>query len=153
MSGFEDLIACTGQWRGTYHLWETPGTDADRSPSSATVLPVVKGKFVRFDYTWVWEKEIQEGSLLIGYEVQTGLVTAVWADSWHNGNKFMICHGEVRAEAIDMLGSYPAPSGPDWGWRTIIETEGSDSLHLRMYNIPPEGQEALAVDVRYMRVE
>ncbi len=152
MSGLQDLIACTGQWKGNYQLWLMPETDANQSPSAATVLPVVKGKFARLDYTWMWEGELQEGSLLIGYETQTGSVTAVWIDAWHNGNKFMICHGKMRDGAIDVLGSYPAPSGPDWGWRTVIKPGGPDSLRLTMYNVTPEGKEALAVDVRYTPV-
>jgi hypothetical protein len=152
MRGLEDLIACTGQWKGSYQLWLSPGADANVSPSAATVLPVVKGKFVRFDYTWMWEGELQEGSLLIGYEAGSGSVTAVWIDGWHNGNRFMICHGKIRGDAIDVLGSYPAPSGPDWGWRTVIMPGGPDSLHMTMYNITPEAKEALAVDVRYTPV-
>jgi len=43
-------------------------------------------------------------------------------------------------------GSYAAPPGPDWGWRTVIEIPDDDSFRMVMYNVSPEGKEELAVN-------
>lgn len=54
--------------------------------------------------------------------------------------------GEVAVE-----GSYPAPPGPDWGWRITLEQPSADALLMRMYNITPDGTAALAVEASYSR--
>jgi hypothetical protein len=53
---------------------------------------------------------------------------------------------------IDVLGHFPAPPGPDWGWRTVIEASGDDAFRLAMYTIEPEGgEETLGFENRYTR--
>jgi hypothetical protein len=56
-------------------------------------------------------------------------------------------------DSIDVRGSYAAPPGPNWGWRTVIETPDDDSLRIVMYNVSPEGKEDLAVDAVYRRAD
>jgi hypothetical protein len=63
---------------------------------------------------------------------------------------FMICRGAVTSSgAVNLRGSYAAGSGPDWGWRTVIEPTGRRSFRMLMYNIAPASDEVLAVDARY----
>jgi hypothetical protein len=69
------------------------------------------------------------------------------------GDKVMACRGAVsnRGE-ISVLGSYAAPTGPDWGWRIVITPDEGQSLRIVMFNISPDGQEELAVETDYTRV-
>ena len=107
---------------------------------------------VEVKYTWADEGQPQEGLLLIGYETKRELATAIWADSWHMGEKVMSCQGELDENGIvDVRGHYPAPTGPDWGWRIVIAFEKDRELIMTMYNIAPDGQEALAVKAVYAR--
>jgi hypothetical protein len=147
----DQLIHLTGNWQATYRLWLSP-TDAPlESHSSAILSPMVNGKMVCIEYNWTFNGNMVEGELFIGYELQSQQVTVVWVDSWHNGDRFMVCQGEVRPDgAISVLGSSPAPSGPDWGWRSVI-APGDDQFILRMYNIPQGGAELLAVEAVYTR--
>lgn len=76
----------------------------------------------------------------------------VWIDSWHTGGQFMTFRGEARPEgSISALGSYSAPPGPDWGWRIVLAGQSDGEIRIRMYNISPEGDEALAVEAEYSR--
>jgi hypothetical protein len=145
------MLHLTGNWQATYRLWMSPEAAPAESLSSAILSPMVNGKMVCIEYNWTFNGGMEEGELFIGYEPQSQQVTVVWVDSWHNGDRFMICHGGVRRDgAISVLGSYPAPTGPDWGWRTVIEP-GDDQFILRMYNIPPGGEDLLAVEAIYTR--
>ena len=64
----------------------------------------------------------------------------------------MVCAGSMDDDGvIDVRGSYAVPPGPDWGWRTVIEPAGKDSLEIVMYNISPGGEETLAFRNRYER--
>lgn len=137
-----------GRWKGTMALYLTgpPGPDSV-SDSALEVTPVAKDKFLSFAYTWTFEEADQEGLLLVGGG--GGKATSAWVDSFHMSEAIMACQGSVGADgSVDLLGSYQAPPGPDWGWRTTIESNG-ESLLVTMHNITPDGAETLAVRGAY----
>jgi hypothetical protein len=144
------LAAQAGAWSGTNRLRD-PGNDiAHDSASRAVVTPLLAGSFVRIDYTWEYRGKPQEGSLLIGCEADTETITAAWIDSWHYGDRIMLCRGRAGApEAIAVMGSYAAPPGPDWGWKIAIDT--SAGLRIVMHNVTPDGVEELAVEADYRK--
>ena len=148
MNALDCLIACTGNWRGTNTLQDPNTGKPEESPATAAVTPILDGRFVRLDYTWGHQGEPQAGSFLIGFEKQSDAVTAHWIDSWHNGDRVMVCEGpRPNGPAIEVRGTYPAPPGPDWGWRTEITPDGERSLRLVMFNVWPDGErEELAME-------
>jgi hypothetical protein len=152
MNGLEPLINLAGAWKSTYKLFLSPTHPAQESASRASVRSIAAGRFVQIDYTWAHEGKPHAGSIIIGHQAKDALVTAHWVDSFHNSDKVMACTGSAKpGGAIDVYGTYEAPPGPNWGWRTTIEPRGRSSFRMRMYNISPEGQEDLAVDASYVR--
>jgi hypothetical protein len=152
MSALLALIACTGTWQGTNVLQDPETNLPEESSASALVTPVLGGRFVRVDYTWGYRGTPQAGSLLIGYDAKASIVSAYWIDAWHNGDKGMLCQGAFATNGeITVRGSYAAPPGPDWGWRTVITPNGGTALRIVMYNIWPDGKAELAVEANYAR--
>ena len=152
MSALEKLAACAGNWAGTNRLHDPTTNAPDDSKSTAVVTPLLAGKFVRFDYTWTYNGDPQEGSLLIGYDSVPALVTAHWIDTWHMGERVMACTGTAEGDGtIDVQGSYAAPPGPDWGWRIELRPGADDTLQLVMHNIHPDGGAMVAVEAEYRR--
>jgi hypothetical protein len=153
MSVLEKFMAYTGSWRGNNRLQDPNTNTPEDSLATATVIPVLGGRFVRLDYTWEYQGQPQAGSLLIGYEAEAEVVTAHWIDTWHMGDKVMACRGTPGSNGeISVQGSYAVPPGPDWGWRTIIRPQENQSLQIIMFNIWPDGREELAVETDYTRV-
>jgi hypothetical protein len=152
MDAISRLIDLTGRWKGTYRLTVDPNDPPRGSESTAIVAPISGGRFARLDYAWEFEGNPQEGSILFGSDRERGVVTALWVDSWHMSDKVMSCEG-VAGASLDLLGSYAAPPGTDWGWRTVIDTPEPDSFRMVMYNISPAGKEDLAVDAVYRRAD
>lgn len=153
MSALEPLIACAGTWRGTNTLQDPNTNLPDDSPSTATVTPLLGGRFVRIDYTWSYQDTPHDGSMLIGNYVKGRTITVHWVDSMHMGQKVMACEGPAPEDGptLSVRGSYTAPPGPDWGWRIDITPE-ADKLRITMFNIWPEGApEDLAVQAVYSR--
>lgn len=152
MASLDELLKCAGEWRGTNRLYLSPDCPADESASRVTVTPLLGGRLVRVAQWWSREGAEQEGSLLIGHDPKTGIATGHWIDTFHMGRKVMACTGSVGEDgAVDLRGSYAAPPGPDWGWRITIGRGAEGGLEIVMYNIDPEGNEALAVRATHER--
>ena len=152
MSMLEKLMSYTGSWRGNNRLHDPTTNAPEDSPATATITSVLGGRFIRLDYTWAYQGNPQAGSLLIGYETEADVVTAHWIDTWHMGDKVMACRGAISDSGeLSVLGSYAAPPGPDWGWRTIITPREGQRLRMVMVNISLDGQEYLAVEADYSR--
>ena len=64
----------------------------------------------------------------------------------------MVSEGHQNGNgAIKMKGFYAVPEHPDWGWLTIIQPENENSFKIIMYNVSPEGEEDLAVEIELKR--
>jgi hypothetical protein len=151
MSVSTSLASLAGEWKGVNRLYFPPDSIFE-SDSKATISLRISGQFLGLAYTWKFEDKPQEGLLIIGCDIKTNAVQAVWTDSWHLSHKFMLCDGTSDGNGkIDVKGFYSVPDHPDWGWRTVIEP-GPDKFKYTMYNVTPGGEESLAVDTEFARV-
>lgn len=142
------LLAARGLWRGTTRL--TLGPDADVSPTEASIMPAIGGRFWRLAYTWTRDGQPQEGELLVGYQPQADVATVHFVDTFHTGHSVMACTGTVGDDGVvAVVGSFAAPSGPDWGWRIAIAPVGRESLRVLMHAVSPEGEVSEAVEADY----
>lgn len=152
MSALNEIINLNGRWQGTKHLWLSPDAPVRKSQSTAQIRNTAQEQFTEILYTWADEGQPQEGRLILGQESQQQVVNAVWFDTWHMREQFMICEGRVDDQGgVNIQGTYAAPPGPDWGWQIIIKPKDQDQLGLRMFNITPAGEKMLAVEINYSR--
>jgi hypothetical protein len=148
--GINDLI---GKWQGTNHLWLSPEEPVRTSESSAEIRTTAQGQFNEIRYNWAYEGQLQEGRLILGQAAGQKIVQAVWFDTWHMRDLFMVCEGGVQDDGtVPVQGTYAAPPGPDWGWQMTIEPKDKDLFRFLMHNISPEGEKMLAVEVTYSRL-
>jgi hypothetical protein len=154
MSVPEILEKLVGKWRGVNRLHTTwiPENPRRESASIATIGLTARGRFLKIEYDWTFDEAVQEGLLLIGDEKDTDLIKAFWIDSWHLSDKFMVSEGFRETNgSISLKGFYSVPDYPDWGWRTVIEPERDNVFKIIMYNVSPEGEETLAVEMELER--
>lgn len=146
----QSLLRHAGVWHGINRLYLDPNGPPDESDSRLVITPLLGDRFVRIDQTWSWQGKPQEGSMLVGFDSDVRQASLHWIDTFHLGRKVMACTGAPgQSELLDVLGSYSAPPGPDWGWRITIELNGQDKLQIRMFNIEPDGKPQLAVHASY----
>src|SRR5688572_25484252 len=148
MNAFDKLAACAGTWKGLSTLHDPHSGSLLDSSSTLTVTPILLGRFLRVAYTWDYHGAPQEGEFIIGIQSDPDNLTSHWIDTWHMSEKGMVCSGKAGEDDLTLPGSYPAPPGPDWGWNTVIRPAEYE-LKVVMYNVPPGGSEALAVEASY----
>lgn len=130
---------------GTAQLWRSwvsPEPTASKSTLDVHLDP--EGRLTALEYTWEVDGAEQRGQL----SVQRGEgpeVGVEWKDTWHAGDG-MTFKG-TQGEVLDVLGSYPAPPGPDWGWRIVIRR--TPHWEVVMDNITPEGHADRAFQLSY----
>lgn len=154
MSVPELLEKLTGRWTGINRLHTSwiPENPVRESRTAARIELTARGRFLKIEYDWKFEKSVQEGLILIGDEQDSESVKAFWIDSWHLSDKFMVSEGARAAGArISLKGFYAVPDHPDWGWRTDIEPDGDNVFRITMYNVSPEGEEVLGVEMEFKR--
>jgi hypothetical protein len=148
MTTLDPLRALPARLAGPYALILDPAQPAHGSRSAATVRTLAGGRFVQIDYRWSLEGKPQSGSMIVGGNAADA--TMHWVDSFHQSTKVMDCRGTIRkGGVVDVRGTYAAPPGPDWGWRTVLAPRRG-GLHLAMYNVWPDGREDLAVDASWV---
>ena len=150
MSIPDGLRALEGDWTGSNKLWFTPTDPARLSQTTASVRTAAQGRFFTMGYTWADEGKPQDGLLTLGIDPATQTIAASWLDSFHMSHAIMTCSGPAGGE-VSVKGTYSVPGYPDWGWRISVDPETADAFTLRMFNISPEGEEALAVEASYRR--
>lgn len=141
MGVVESLGNLVGDWTGVSGMRFMP-SDAFTESSSTARVSITAGSLVTVTYTWSNDDGPQDGMLLIGDGSAPHEAAAVWVDSFHQSPKWMALQGVISSEGVGLEGVYPAPPGPDWGWR--IHVGGIDEFTITMVNIP-EGDAAYEV--------
>lgn len=144
------LAAMAGDWEGPFRLWFEPGKPAEESVQRGRIRLAGGGRFLLHEYEGSCGGEPFEGVALWGYHLDADAFECAWAESFGTGTSIMFSTGPVQDGRFGALGSY-AGDGERWGWRTELSQRDADHLDVRMFNIAPGGQEALAVEVNYAR--
>lgn len=132
MSVVDHLTPLLGRWQGTNRFRLMPTDDYQTSTATATI-GVTAARFVSVAYTWSDGDAPQDGLLLLGGDADDA--QAVWVDSFHTGPTWMTFSGEVGDDGEVLLrGSYPAESGPDWGWHIHVRPHDTT---ITMHNLVP----------------
>ena len=128
------------KWKGNSELWLDPeGNEASLSECSLEV------NSTGITYMWSYEGEVKTGAMMFMQE------EASWVDSWHQSEQVKCDYVSQMSGLVTVEYSYPAPPGPDWGWRIKLSQRPDDSLVLQMTNITPWGEEGRAVRMTFLK--
>ena len=145
------LAALAGRWTGDNALWLNPDAEPRRSAAAAEIAVEAEGQSLSVRYEWEDRGAPQSGILLMVSDAKSDALAASWTDSWHFSHQLMECRGTSSDVSASVHGRYAAPPGDDWGWRLALGATAMDECALRMYNVSPDGDEQLAVEMHFTR--
>lgn len=147
---FEEL---NGLFYGKQKIWMEPGEAVFESPIAAEVENKKNKQAITISYTWRYNNETVKGSFLIEPKNERNY-SCIWEDTWHNKNTAMLLEGQLQGSKIfSFVGSYGTKDNTLWGWKIKIVPGNTGIFTIYMYNISPDGQEMLAVDIFLYKVK
>ena len=128
-----------GHFAGTYRLWFMPGTPAHVSEGTLVVAAD------RVSVRWAHEGALQEGELVLSGPAPA--CRGDFTDSFHAASG-LVLNGHSQGSSLRLFTTYSAGDGsPAWGWRIVLDWYEPDHFSFRMFNVLPDGQDTLAVDL------
>ncbi|MHA1111567.1 MAG: DUF1579 family protein [Promethearchaeota archaeon] len=143
-----------GNWEGTAITYFKPDELGDKSQIKGTIIEVLDGLFLLHEYEGTLMKNKMLGLAIYGYNKNKKQFEIAWVDNQHMGPEIMFSKARNTDNKFSVLGHYTGADENDvWGWRTILEHIDPDNLVIQHFNITPDGQEYLGVDIDYKRVK
>jgi len=142
----EFIEPIAGSFVGINRLRLMPDDDYTESAATSSIR-VVAGHCAAVEYTWFDGDAQQDGLLVVQGPLDA--LSAVWMDSWHSASSWLSLAGSEQEGILVLKGSYPAESGPDWGWHIHVEAAGGRGARMTMHNVVPghEPYQVVALDL------
>ena len=141
-----------GSWEGTCQTWFEPEKLADESIIKGEISPLLDGRFIRHAYEGQMRGKPRHGEETIAWNSVDLRFEVAWVDDFHMSYAILFSEGEATPHGFSVKGKYDTgPDEPPWGWRTVYELINNDHVTITAYNITPDGEEAKAVETKYVR--
>ncbi len=147
---FRNLI---GKWSGICKTWFEPDKLSDESIVHGEFTFVLGSSFLRHVYSGEIQGKPRNGEELIALNSVTEQYEVNWIDDFHMNYAMLFSQGPATPTGFSVTGEYGVElNQPKWGWRTQYDLQNRDSLTITSYNISPDGEESIALEVKYKRV-
>jgi hypothetical protein len=139
-----------GEW--TFKNKSFMGGTETVSDGTAHCEMAMGGRYLHATHKSVMEGMPFEGYGITGFDRVNGEYFNVWFDNMGTG--YMEAHGAAleKGKGFELTGLWDDPIMGEMDFRMRTEIHGDDSYTFRMYMSPADGDEELAMEIKYTRV-
>jgi len=144
------LTQHAGMWAGTNRFRLMPDDPPAAADATAQLTLGAGGNVAVLAYTWTHPDDgAQDGLLVLGPDEASGMVLAVWGDSWHQKPAAKQLSGATDGETVTVRYAY----AEGWEWRITLTADRPDTLRWRMENVVPPSASGTAEAVTYWAMD
>jgi hypothetical protein len=141
-----------GKWTARVMYWPAPGAPAEESVGTATMTPILGGRFLQEMFEGTAMEQPFHGMGISGYDNVMQKHTGIWLDSMGTG----IMHSEGTCESnCSIIKARAESSDPMSGERKVMNSitriVSDKEIVLEMFETGPDGKEFKSMEIVYTR--
>jgi hypothetical protein len=148
------LADAVGEWTVVAKIWMAPDAPPTVTPGTATVRPILGGRYFRMDYESTFLGKPFQGIGIDGYDKVVGQHFGTWIDGMstgifhhtgqcEDGGKRTVTEGEM----LDAMTGQPSKM------RSVVQMNDDGTMTFTSYNIAADGSETIGMEMTYTRVK
>lgn len=148
----ERMLAEVGAWEAEMTFWETPDAEAQTSPASSTLKPILNGLFVQENFRGAFWGQPFQGLGLQGYDNAADMHVSLWLDSMSSGVYRAVGECSDECRVIEWVGSGTDPiDGSPLPSRMRTTVVSDDEMMMEMWGPDHDGEFFKMMEIRYTR--
>jgi hypothetical protein len=148
----QKLVARTGEWDLAVKFWMVPGAPEQASTATATIEPILGGRFLRERVTGEMIGQPFNGEGILGYDNAAKQYVSTWIDSWSTGILESRGTSPDGGKTIEMTGTSTDPeSGKPKTSRMVSTMPDGRTMKFESFNQGPDGKEFKSMEIIYTR--
>jgi len=141
-----------GKWKASVQSWFAPGAPPNVSEATASIAPIMDGRFMLEQVNGAWGDMPFEGMSIAGYNNLEKRYETVWCDNMGTG--LMMYHGQYdstkdaivsHTEFLDPMTNKMKKS------RTVARWASPDKMVFESFTAGPDGKEFREMEIVYTR--
>ena len=148
------LADTVGEWTVAAKIWMAPGAPPTEATGTATVKPILGGRYFRMDYDSEFMGMPFQGIGTDGYDNVAGQHVGTWVDNMSTGILSYAGQCEDGGKRTVTLGEMLDPmTGQLAKMRSVVQMHDDGTMSFTSYNIAADGTESKGMEMTYTRVK
>ena len=148
----KQLGALAGTWMAEVKSWMAPGQPPMTAKGSATITPILGGRYIREDFSGEFMQMPFTGMGLTGYDNIAKKYVASWVDNMGTGILRLTGTFDASANTYMYTGKQPDPvSGQEKDMRMSVHVVDKNKHVAEFFDPTPDGKWAKILEITYTR--
>jgi hypothetical protein len=145
------LAEQVGKWKVSGAFYMEPGGEPQPMEATAETKTLLGGRIVQETFRSQFMGMPFEGLLLQGYDNLKGHYWTVWYDNMSTWGSYSTGNYDGEGRLVLEGTMYDAMTPKGRKVRTVITEQDEDHANMKMFDVSPDGEAAMTMDLNYTR--